>query len=465
MTVFSKTTALLTAVIAAVILCSSCGSDETSSTSTAISSNCAITRMVLGNIPRTIYTKTSAGNDTSYVSTVAGSAYAMYIDQIKQEIYNHDSLPANTMVNKVVFSSVSNDGTLAYQTKSGKDTLFSTTDTLDFTSPRYFTCFSSDGTQSRKYLVRVNVHNSDPDNYSWTELMQQSAAFSGVTLQKMFACDSSLVILALRDGAPVRLKASKNAPAEFESSTVTGLESLVPAEVYQFGDKLYYADNGTLKSSTDGLTWQSAATGQSIDRLIAVSESGVYALSSSKIYYSEDMATWTLEETTDDMALFPQSDIASACSPMSFNDNFYSILVCGKNSSGDNVIWKKLVDRKGVNTEAWTIYPQGSDSKNVYPDKNQPLLFSYNSQIFHFGLTAEGDASEITVSTDGGRCWLPLATTKDPSLNGGAASFSALCDSDNYIWIATAPCGQLVRGRLNRLSYANDPTVFSKAIR
>ncbi len=464
MTVFSKTTALTTIAFAVALLCS-CSNDETSTTSTEINSHCAITRMVLGNIPRTIHTKTSAGKDSTYVTTVAGSAYAMYIDQLTQEIYNHDSLPANTMASKVIFSTVSSDGTIACQTSSGKDTLYSTTDTIDFTSPRYFTCYSTDGSQSRKYLVRINIHNSDPDNYTWAKVAEKAEAFSGVTSQKMFVNDSNIIILALKDGTPTMLKTAKQTPEEFESYSVTGLTSFAPSEIYQFNDKLYYVDNGTLKVSTDGSAWDNAGADMTIERLFAVSESGVYALADSKIYYSNNMAQWTEDPTVDDMTLFPTSDIAATCNDMTFNNNFYNIIVCGKNSAGDNVIWKKIVDRKGVNTEGWVVYPQGSDNKNVYPHKSQPLIFNYNSQIMHLGLSDQGDASQITISTDGGRSWFAQDSSKNPVLQSGATSFSAYCDTDNYIWIATAPDGQLFRGRLNRLSYANDPTVFSKAIK
>lgn len=461
MTVFSKTTALVTAVFAAALSCS-CMSDSSSS-STASDGNCAITRMTLGNIPRTIHTKTSTGEDSSYVTTVAGAAYAMYIDQLTQEIYNHDSLPANTMASKIVFSGMKSDGTVTYQKANGKDTLFATSDTIDFTSPRYFTCFSTDGTQSRKYLVRINIHNSNPDDYTWTEMAETAEMTSGISSQKMFAGGNDIVILALRNGTPTVLKAPKQTPTEFESATMSGLESFVPAETYQFGGRLYYADNGTLKVSEDGLAWETAGADMTLDKLFAVSESGVYALAGNKVYYSEDMMQWTEDETADDMVLFPKSDIASTCLEMAFNNNFYSIVVCGRNASGENVIWKKLVDRKGANTEAWTVYPQASDSKNTYPQKSQPLIFSYNSRIIHFGLTEQGDASRITVSTDGGRCWFAQESSKNPVLQSGAVSFSAYCDTDNYIWIATAPDGKLVRGRLNRLSYADDPTVFSKA--
>lgn len=460
MTVLSKIFTL-TAIAFATASLSSCLNDS-SSTSVSSDGNCAITRMTLGTIPRIVHTKTTAGNDTTYVTNVAGSAYAMYIDQINQEIYNHDSLPANTIASKIVFSNITSDGTVTYQNANGRDTLFSTSDTIDFTTPRYFTCFSTDGTQSRKYRVRVNIHNSNPDDYTWTAVAKIPEALNGISSQKMFVINNDITIVALKNGTPTLLKAPTQTPASLSATTITGISSFVPTEVFLFNNVLYYVDHGTLKSSTDGLVWQTVDTNISLNKLFAVSESEIFAIVGNKIFYSTDTKQWTEDNVADDMTLFPKSEIASTCGEMTFNNNFYSVMVCGKNASGESVVWKKIVDRKGVNTEPWTIYPQDPDNKNTYPNKSQATIFYYDSKIMHLGLTANGDASEITISTDGGRCWLPQASSQNPNLPGETISFSACCDTDNNIWITTAPDGTIVRGKLNRLSYAKDPTVFSK---
>lgn len=101
---------------------SSCTSSDVSDTTTP---DCAITVVTVGTLSRDYTTTLESGADTTYTITVPGLSYPMHIDQINRIIYNTDSLPLGTRVNKVYFSAFTADGTIAYRTASGKDTLFS----------------------------------------------------------------------------------------------------------------------------------------------------------------------------------------------------------------------------------------------------------------------------------------------------------------------------------------------------
>ena len=87
--------ALMLVSVSAAWLCS-CGSDSSSSYSMSASGDCAITAVTMGTMTRTVFTTTAAGADTSYNVAVAGAAYPMFVDQIKMDIYNPDSLPYGT---------------------------------------------------------------------------------------------------------------------------------------------------------------------------------------------------------------------------------------------------------------------------------------------------------------------------------------------------------------------------------
>ena len=216
--------------VSAAWLCS-CGSDSSSSYSMSASGDCAITAVTMGTMTRTVFTTTAAGADTSYNVAVAGAAYPMFVDQIKMDIYNPDSLPVNTNVRKVVLSSISADGIIAYRTPYGNDSLFSTRDTLDFTDPVFFTCFSSDGTQSKTYRMTVNVHKSNSEDFSWTTEADGVSLMEGVSSQKAFVSDGRLMVFALSGGQPVLLKAGTDNAGEWESSPISGLEDMQPAGV------------------------------------------------------------------------------------------------------------------------------------------------------------------------------------------------------------------------------------------
>ena len=105
-----KVRILFLIIVSSVLLCSCLNDSEESDVE--ITNNCAITDMVLGTLKRTVTTKKSSGEDTTYVTTISGNLYPMHIDQYKGEIYNVDSLPLGTDIKKIVFSSVSSDGTV-----------------------------------------------------------------------------------------------------------------------------------------------------------------------------------------------------------------------------------------------------------------------------------------------------------------------------------------------------------------
>lgn len=445
---------IIIAVATSSLVFHSCMSSD-SSTSVEISNNCAITRMTLGTLTRTVY-----GADTSYNISVAGNAYPMYIDQINQKIYNRDSLPINTDIRKILFSSVSNDGTLTYKNDNDRDTLFSTSDTIDFTSPRYFTCFSTDQTQSRTYEVKINVHNSDPNKFSWATTSETPLAFENITLQKMFILNGNVTIVAIKQGIPTLIEAPLSTPNNVTTSPINNLDNLNPSAVFLFKNQLCYVDNGTLKTSDNGTNWQVQTTDITPTCIVATTETELYAIANGELYYTSNLTNWQKDTAADNLNQFPTSDIVSTMSPMTFNTNFQYLLVCGKNNDGENIVWRKIIDTKGINTEPWTILPPSDEGRHLYPSKEQPVLLTYNSNgLLHLGIKGN-NISEIIKSVDGGRCWTAISTDNTPVLPAETTSFSACVDSDNNIWIAIAPSGKMLRGRLNQLSYDNDPTVF-----
>lgn len=74
----------------------SCNSSE--DVSEELSNDCVITSATLGTLKRIV-------NDTTTYS-VTGGAYHLYIDQLKSRVFNPDSLPVGTCVDKLVFASM-----------------------------------------------------------------------------------------------------------------------------------------------------------------------------------------------------------------------------------------------------------------------------------------------------------------------------------------------------------------------
>lgn len=450
-----KAAVLLLVTLFALNSCVSSSSSEEN----AASGDCAITAVTMGTLTRTVYTTTTAGNDTSYAVSVAGSAYPMYVDQLKLEIYNPDSLPQNTNVKKMLLSSITADGVVLYRTTYGNDTLFSANDSIDFTQPRLFTCYSTDGTQSKSYRISVNVHKSNSEEFSWNTVAEGVSEFAGLTSQKAFKKGQNLFVFAVKEGQAQMMQADVATPTDWTVTTLGGFSEFSPYEVQLLNDCFYVVDKGVVKKSADGINWTTESTEVALQRLIGTDRNTLYGLSDSGIYSTTDGISWTREDDDGDLADFPVNELTSVWSEMNFNENFSYILACGK-SGDESCVWKKVIDANGYETEPWAPFPQGDSEGKTYPALPQSVMLAYDSKIVYAGIE-DGQISNFFVSNDGGRSWIEQLTSYKLPKKMEAESFSMTVDEDGFIWIICSPSGTIIKGRLNRLSYAKNQQVFS----
>ena len=158
-------------LLAGLSLTASClnGSDNESTPY----SDAAITSFTLGTLNRYVKSVTAEGKDTVLKSTVTGSSYTFHIDQVNHRIYNTDSLPYGTDASRVVVTlSTYHNGVAMIQSLEREDSLtyYSSSDSIDFTQPRNFIVFSSDGEGYSKYAVNVNVHQEKNDIFYWKQM-------------------------------------------------------------------------------------------------------------------------------------------------------------------------------------------------------------------------------------------------------------------------------------------------------
>lgn len=423
------------------------------------STDCAITSMTLGSLLRRVTTATSSGKDTTYSTTVSGNAYPMYIDQLKQEIYNPDSLPLGTRVTKVAFTSISSDGMIAYRTASGNDTLYSKSDSLDFTKPRIFVCYAYSGTAKKEYTVHVNVHQVDPEKFMWGQVDSANVALSDVTAQKSFIIGDNIYIFAVKGGKPVLLT-STTANGKAWATTDLPLSGLDPSSVQYFNNQFFALDGTTLMTSADGASWTSAGSDISPEALPAVGSNRLFAIMNGAIYASSNGQTWSKDSLESDAASLPTGHFTSAWTEMNFNSNFEYILMAGTTSQG-NVEWKKTLDKTGSNDEPWSLYNTNADDSYVYPAKGESQMIGYDGKTL--ALTTEGDTlSLFYLTSDAGRTWKQQRSSYLHPSGIYATSFSCAVDKDKYIWIFCGGSGAIWRGRINRLAFADNQKAFTE---
>lgn len=446
-----KVRILFLIIVSSVLLCSCLNDSEESDVE--ITNNCAITDMVLGTLKRTVTTKKSSGEDTTYVTTISGNLYPMHIDQYKGEIYNVDSLPLGTDIKKIVFSSVSSDGTVGYRLTSGNDTLYSLSDSLDFTNPQIFTCYAYSGKAKKTYTVRVNVRKVDPDHFVWN-CVAENAEFAALERLKLLRRHSDLFLFAEKEGNKSVFLSSTNSA---EAWKVQSLRGDVPDDVSQivcYKEAFYATKNGALVLSVDGILWSIASSAHFFDFVIGCSSNLLFVKSPDGLLNTSDFLTWTFDELDSSVDLLPNTDCSFVCTPMNFNTNFEYVLWAGRTADGQNVLWKNTLDITGVNRDKWSYYPFTEEVTYPHPEVKSPVMFNYDNCTLYLG--CENDTLSLFYSSkDAGRTWKPEKDVYVHPYALRADRVTALVDDENYIWIVCSGSGQVWRGRINRLAVVN----------
>ncbi len=187
------------------------------------------------------------------------------IDQTNALIFNADSLPYGTHVNKLVpqittesASAVELQIPRVGQTDSIVDYLENSTDSVDFSNgPIKVKVTAADGTTTRVYTFKVNVHQVKSDTLIWSRAQQANLPSSFTVPQKQHTTATASAIYCLTYASGEYCMASAVNPAsawtrnKFTFSFIPRIETFTGTD-----DALYIlAEDGTLYTSTDGLSW------------------------------------------------------------------------------------------------------------------------------------------------------------------------------------------------------------------
>lgn len=199
------------------------------------------------------------------------------VDLAKGQIFNADSLPYGTKINKLVPRITMSAGATAMKLTvtraNGTDTVYdyleNPGDSIDFSNgPVTLDVTSASGTATKKYEITVNVHTVVSDSLAWgqTAWAPLPSALSDPTLQRTARTDAGLYCLTA-DGTGAYSMAFTPSPGE-QSWTTTEVTLPNSPDINTFAgtsDALYIlVDDGAndpnkmLYTSTDGgATWTS----------------------------------------------------------------------------------------------------------------------------------------------------------------------------------------------------------------
>lgn len=453
----------LLALLAIPFLLTSCKDDDEE---TELSDDCYISSLSLGVLKRIVYTKSSQGEDSTYVVTFSGSSYEMSIDQRNLTIENPDSLPIHTRVSAALLN-VGFEGVLAWRVAGTEDswTTFSRSDSLDFTKPLELCVWAAGGSSSQTYTLKVNVHQQKGDSTIWNNI-GEAAALNGISERKAIVWNDQLVVLGKNSGNTLTYIQHPTATSgEWVSVATTGTDNAEPSTIQKMGENRLYmsTSDGCILTSTNAVDWSDAGYPTMAGLTLAgASDDNLYALCNEKLYRSNG-GEWTEEKLDDDNKYLPTGNLNSVYYTMTNGDKRL-ILVgrCNETDPATAIVWAKTWSSDEEQTTTWMYYTPNEADKYRCPMLENLCVVYYDN-----GLQALGGKSydgryaamdSIFHSRDHGIAWRTYVNKDmnvDSQLKADAKSaqyITATVDDQQFLWVVLDD--KVWRGRINRLGFA-----------
>lgn len=349
------------ALITATLSLSSClSSDETT---VEYTHDTAITAFSLGSLDR--YTKTKAGKDTLLKANVKGSDYKFYIDQAQRLIYNVDSLPCGVRDTAMLATiSSKNNSPILLMDINKTDSVaayYSSSDSINFSKPRFIRVYSSDYSAYAQYQVTVNVHKELPYEFKWHELAQNNSQLAAFSDLKAVACGDDIYVFGKTAEGTKVLKSAINDGRAWSSIMMNvNLSSDAYQSAVALEGKLYISDGGKVYASADAATWALVSSENAdVKQLIGASSKNLYAYNTAAgISVSKDKGvSWEQEKLDTDKAYLPTQNISMNVAGVLSAKDVENVMLLGTRDKALNdtvaTTWLRTVDYDANEDGQW----------------------------------------------------------------------------------------------------------------
>lgn len=437
------------ALITATLSLSSClSSDETT---VEYTHDTAITAFSLGSLDR--YTKTKAGKDTLLKANVTGSDYKFYIDQAQRLIYNVDSLPCGVRDTAILATiSSKNSSPILLMDINKPDSVaayYSSSDSINFSKPRFIRVYSSDYSAYAEYKVTVNVHKELPYEFKWHELAQNNSQLAAFSDLKAVACGDYIYVFGKTTEGTKVLKSAINDGSAW--SPIMMNESL-SSDAYQSAvaleGKLYISDGGKVYASADAATWTLVSGNADVKQLIGASSKNLYAYTATGISVSKDKGvSWEQEKLDTHADYLPTQNISMNVAGVLSAKNVENVMLMGTRDKALNdtvaTTWLRTVDYD-VNAEAgqWNYLEIENNKSGKMPWLDQVITCAADT-----GFVALGNNGKWYKSQNAGLTWKQDKMVVLPAKFADEGRFAFCRDKQHYYWIIRN--GYVWRGRFN----------------
>ncbi len=190
------------------------------------------------------------------LDTIYGKDYKFTIDQLRNYIYNVDSLPvgADSIIDRILIKTIEHSG-LAI-TSGLNDTIFNMADSVNLSEPIQLKVHALDGITIRIYTIQVNVHKQDPDSLIWHEM--ESLPVSPVTGKPRSVILNEDLYVYTSPTTAYRSSISNPSVLQWDHVTVNGLPADAKlTSLINFDNQLYLTtESGKALYSANGTDWQ-----------------------------------------------------------------------------------------------------------------------------------------------------------------------------------------------------------------
>lgn len=495
-------------LVLSVVLFSACLDDSTSTS--AETNGCYISSVGFTYLRQPItvikHKTGSQGQDSTYDSTYyysyLGSDYCFTIDQVKNRIYNRDSILANTVLTRVPLNVTYTGGALYTKSVNAWETdpwtAFTSGDSLDLSDTINVKVLATDGS-TRIYKLFVNMHTTDGDTLRW--VAAPACADFGPYKMKAFTLNNAPAVLVektsgiklymLENGTwaycDVECKDASDNIIPFDNVDINTLStaggSIKPSEIF-FRDTLFYMSNhnGVVYESdsikNNCWKWKLSSIKQEPGlRLIGASDTCLYGvkkennrgqlmccnLKQGPLQFRNEKLD--ADEPADSM-VYDSTMWASY-----WQNNAYNVrrlLLLGKTADGkyrttwtkswNTDVYSNQVHVENEVDESWMKYDRSWDDKELLPNLANAQMMYYDDYLIAIGGgSSDGKHSaldSIFVSRDNGMSWradptLPMTSEVMGSYVSG--TYFTATVADNILWLFVG--GKVWRGVQAKLNY------------
>ena len=479
---------VITGLLMAAFMITSCLNDDDNEVT--LSSESSITAFSIKDNIETKYTAKVNGKDTTLTATVKGSDYPFIIDQVERRIYNADSLPVGTNVSKVVVEITADTPYILIV--ADKDSLWTSTDSLNFENPVKFKVMAQSMEYGAVYTAEINVHKQEPDSLVWSNL---SSNFNGsvIQAQKAVYFNDKIYVFARQDEGKVAVTTtsitdghswSALQPLSLEKADYSTamtcfnintmqefiLEKADYSTAMTWGDHLYIIAENQLYQSENGTDWSKIESAPKLKMLVSniysqnnpEENNKLIAINTDNVFVESHNGTeWTEQESVP--YGFPETSLSFVSYPLNTNSSIDRMLVLGENpiaTDTTSVVWAQLSTEN-----TWGNYPPEKDNLDFCPKLENIAMIHYNNQLYAFGGPGKKNGSNLAPfsafyeSVNNGITWQQVKRyvffpEEFSNLYKQAdGNYSYVIDKNNYLWIMWSKSGQVWRGRINKLGF------------